>query len=415
MPTLGADMTEATLVEWLVDEGENIRRGDIIAEVETGKGIIEIEVFEDGIFERMLVRPGETVAVGTVIAIIRATEQPQEPDQADHGRESPEQKTPPADKTTGDALKKTDTPAMRTVRPLTEQAPEDKEPRPTETRLKISPRARKKARELGIDPEHIKGSGPQGVIIADDIRKEETALGSPETTWPQGRDNRGQEKIQERMRRAIAKATARSNREIPHYYLQTRIDMHRALTWLSEYNRPRPVKERILPAVLGLKAVALAARKVPDLNGFWIDSRLQPSKAIHVGVAISLRGGGLIAPAIHDVDTQGLDDLMHSLHDLITRARSGRLRGSEITDATITLTSLGDRGVETVYGIIYPPQLALVGVGKIMDQPWAENGMLTVRPVVSATLSADHRATDGHTGSLFLEALNHALQRPEKL
>jgi pyruvate dehydrogenase E2 component (dihydrolipoamide acetyltransferase) len=216
------------------------------------------------------------------------------------------------------------------------------------------------------------------------------------------------------MRRAIAAAMARSNREIPHYYLETQIDMSAALRWLTATNQTRPVQQRLLPAVLLIKAVARALKEVPELNGYWMDDRNQPQEAVHIGFAISLRQGGLVVPAILHADQKNLDELMAAMSDLIQRARAGRLRSSEITDGTITITNLGDRGVETVYGVIYPPQVALVGFGRVMERPWAENGMLGVRPVLTATLAGDHRATDGHRGAQFLEALNRWLQHPEK-
>jgi pyruvate dehydrogenase E2 component (dihydrolipoamide acetyltransferase) len=217
------------------------------------------------------------------------------------------------------------------------------------------------------------------------------------------------------MRRAIAAAMARSNREIPHYYLQTRIDMSRALKWLEAENLKRPLKQRLLLAVLLLKAVSRALIDVPELNGYWLDDHHEPQEAIHIGFAISLRQGGLIAPAIHNVDLLSLDELMEAMHDLIARTRSGGLRGSEMTDGTITVTNLGDMGVETVYGVIYPPQVALVGFGKVVELPWAESGMLGIRPVLTATLAADHRATDGRRGGQFLDALTQYLQEVEKL
>jgi pyruvate dehydrogenase E2 component (dihydrolipoamide acetyltransferase) len=217
------------------------------------------------------------------------------------------------------------------------------------------------------------------------------------------------------MRRAIAAAMARSKREIPHYYLAAPVDMRRALGWLAEENRRRPVEERLLPAAPLLKAVALALRQVPELNGFWLDGAFQPSAAVHLGVAIAIRGGGLIAPALHDADRKSVGELMAGLRDLVQRARAGTLRSSEASDPTVTVTNLGDQGVETVFGVIYPPQVALVGLGRIVDRPWAEGGLLGVRPVLTATLAADHRASDGHRGGLFLAALDRLLQEPEKL
>jgi len=217
------------------------------------------------------------------------------------------------------------------------------------------------------------------------------------------------------MRKVIAAAMARSKRDIPHYYLGTRVNMERAMAWLQAYNLQRPVTERLLYSVLLLKATALAARQIPEMNGFWVDGAFKPAEAVHVGVAISLRQGGLIAPAIHDIDKKPLDEIMVSLRDLVKRVRAGVLRSSEIADATITVTSLGEEGVETVFGVIYPPQVALVGFGKITEQVWAVDGMLGAKPTVMATLAADHRASDGHRGGLFLAVIDRILQEPEKL
>jgi pyruvate dehydrogenase E2 component (dihydrolipoamide acetyltransferase) len=217
------------------------------------------------------------------------------------------------------------------------------------------------------------------------------------------------------MRRVIAAAMARSKREIPHYYLNSTIDMQMALNWLAAENAKRPVTRRLLYSALLIRAVALAIREVPEVNGFCIDGTFKPGDGIHVGVAISLRQGGLINPAIHDVDKKTLDELMENMLDLVNRARAGHLRSSELSDGTITVTNLGDQGVESVFGVIYPPQVALVGFGKIVERPWAAGGMLGVRPTIIASLAADHRVSDGHRGGRFLIAIDRFLQEPEKL
>jgi pyruvate dehydrogenase E2 component (dihydrolipoamide acetyltransferase) len=217
------------------------------------------------------------------------------------------------------------------------------------------------------------------------------------------------------MRQAIGALMARSKREIPHYYLEHQIEMSRALSWLEERNRERGVGERLLPPALLLKAVARAAAEIPALNGFWVDGAFQPAPGVHLGVAISLRGGGLVAPAIHDADEKSLDRLMAELLDLVNRARVGRLRGTEMADPTLTVTNLGELGADLVHGVIYPPQVALVGFGAIRTVPWAADGMVGPRPAVTATLAADHRASDGHAGSRFLTQIDHHLQEPEEL
>jgi len=208
---------------------------------------------------------------------------------------------------------------------------------------------------------------------------------------------------------------ARSKREIPHYYLGADIDLSAALGWLARENERRPVTERLLPVVLLLKAVARATREVPEVNGYVVDGVFRPSEAVHLGLAISLRQGGLVAPALHDVDRRSLAELMRDVNDLVARTRSGGLRSSELADATLTVTSLGDLGVTAVYGVIYPPQAALVGFGKVAERPWVRDGRIEARPVVTATLSGDHRASDGIRGARFLAAVDRLLQAPEEL
>ncbi|MFN0092738.1 MAG: 2-oxo acid dehydrogenase subunit E2, partial [Acidimicrobiales bacterium] len=217
------------------------------------------------------------------------------------------------------------------------------------------------------------------------------------------------------LRAATAALMARSKREIPHSYLSRDVDLGAALGWMAEQNAGRPAARRLLPAALLLKAAARAARRCPRLNGFWLDDAFQPAEEVNLGVAVALRGGGLVAPALPGADGLSLDELMAALRDLVTRARAGRLRASEVSSPTITVTNLGDAGAGAVFGVISPPQVALIGFGAVRERPWAERGMLTVRPVVTATLSADHRASDGRQGAALLAALDDALQQPEGL
>ncbi|CAG36823.1 dihydrolipoamide acetyltransferase family protein [Desulfotalea psychrophila] len=392
MPSLGADMKEGRLVEWKVKLGDQVKRGDIIAEVETAKGVIEIEVFTDGVIEQILVQRGENVPVGTVLATIQGN--------GEQGRELREEALPePVFKYKACLI------AAHREEPAAEPPPAVVTA--AGKRLRISPRARKLLAELDVELSTVQGTGQGGAITGIDIERAAAAEKAAAQSVPSTPGAA--------MRQAIATAMARSNREIPHYYLASRIDMSNTLRWLEAENKKRSIKERVLPVVPLIKATALALAKVPELNGYWLDNRQQPEEAVHIGFVISLRQGGLVAPAIHHANLKSLPELMETLSDLITRTRSGHLRSSELTDATVTITNLGDLGVEVVHGVIYPPQVALVGFGKILEQPWAKDGMLGIRPILTATLAADHRATDGHRGAQFLEALNHHLQKPEEL
>lgn len=208
---------------------------------------------------------------------------------------------------------------------------------------------------------------------------------------------------------------ARSKKEIPHYYLRATIDLAGAAGWLDEANAGRPPEERLVLAALLLKATARAATLVPEMNGFYVDGAFSPRAAVHLGVAVSLRSGGVVAPAIHDADRLAVDQLMAALRDLVGRARRGVLRSSEVSDPTLTVTNLGDLGVDEVFGVIYPPQVALVGFGRVAPHPVAWEGMVGVHPCVTATLSADHRVSDGHRGGRFLSEIDRLLQDPGAL
>ncbi len=392
MPSLGADMEAATLVEWKIKPGDPVKRGDVVAEVVTEKGDIEVESWLTGTVEQLIVLPGQKVPVKTVMAIIR-TEGEAEAPPATEAVVAP----PPE---AGASL------APEKAVPVAESAPPVPQvpapAAPPHERLRISPAARKRIEAAGLDAATITGTGPNGTITISDV---EAALAAKPP----------EEGASVAMRRAIARAMSRSKREIPHYYLAETIDLTKALAWLERENAARELPQRLLTSALLIKAVALAARSVPEMNGTYADDQWTRSDAVHIGIATSLRAGGLIAPAIHDVASKSLDEVMTALRDLVNRVRSGGLRSSELSDPTITITSLGERGCESVFPIIYPPQVAIVGFGSIVERPWAENGMVGARRVIHASLAGDHRVSDGHRGALFLRAIGDLLQKPESL
>jgi pyruvate dehydrogenase E2 component (dihydrolipoyllysine-residue acetyltransferase) len=384
MPSLGADMEAGTLVEWLIKPGDPVKRGDIVAVVETQKGAIEIENFEPGTVERILVEIGTKVPVGTPLAIIKTPKEKE-------GIAPP----PPADKPP---------PAKAPAGPPPQVAADVER---VARGARISPAARRLVNQHGIDIVTIKGTGADNAILLTDVERRiaEIKVQAPRAA---GFDLGA-------MREAIAAAMARSKGEIPHYYLAHEIELSACVDWLSRRNAGRPPEERLLLGALLIKAVALAARKFPTFNGFYRNGKFEAAPTVHIGAAIAIRGGGLIAPAIHDVDRLSLDDLMMKMRELIERVRAGRIRSSEIADPTITVSSLGERGVETLYGIIYPPQVAIIGFGKAATRPWVESGTVVARPLVNATLAADHRVSDGHAGALFLAKIDRLLQEPGTL
>jgi pyruvate dehydrogenase E2 component (dihydrolipoamide acetyltransferase) len=385
-------MESATLIEWLAVPGDQIKRGDLIAVVETDKGAIEIEVFEDGVLERYLVALDSEVAVGEPLAEIRTglVEQDDLSQRADATE-------PSADQTGMTAEPVMPAPVVSTPPvPLAGQ--------------RVSPAARQLAAEHGVDISALQGSGPAGAVVYADVQ---AAVGLGQTGAVK---EAATEDPAAKMRRAIAAAMARGKREIPHYYLSTTVDVEAAMLWLAEVNAQKPPAERILAPALFIKASALALSKFGEFNGAYVDDTYSASPRINVGVAIAIRGGGLVAPAIHDTDQLSLDQLMAGLRDLTQRVRAGRYRASEFRDPTVTVTSLGDRGVESVFGIIYPPQVACIGFGKVVDRPWsmADRGIVS-RQTVTINLSADHRVSDGRRGALLLNTIAELLNNPQQL
>lgn len=374
MPALGADMETGKVVQWNVQPGQRVKPGDVVCVVETQKGAIDVEIFLDGVIGD-LAALGIEMPVGAVLAHVR-----------------------------GEGAATPPTPPPRPM-PSTSASPLPP-PARTPAHARASPAARRRAAERGLAIDGLSGSGPEGAVTLADV---ERAAAAPAPAAPRAGFDPAQ------MRQAIAAAMGRSKREIPHYYLGSTIDFTAAARWLEAYNRERPPPGRLLPAVLLLKAAARALAAVPGFNGWYQDGRFVPGEGVHLGWAIALRGGGLIAPAIHDAERLALPVLMDALRDLVARARSGGLRSSELTDATVTVTSLGERGAETVQGVIYPPQVALVGFGRIADRPWVVDGQVVARPLVNASLAADHRVSDGHQGARLLEALDAALQAPDRL
>lgn len=415
MPSLGADMEEGTLVEWTVTEGDTIAHGDVIAVIETQKGAIEIECFEAGVVSEILINEGHVVPVGTPLAMIGDPSSPELPEP------SPTE-IPPEPPTPEPAPPVPEFPDESPVEFPDEQPTETPVLRPDEgaqisggspgalaNSIRASPAARTRARELGIELSGLHGTGPDGVIVLGDVERSQPATDVKQAVDTAPKDAKAE------MRKAIAAAMVRSKQTIPHFYLSQTIDALPALDHLAKLNVDRPPSDRVLLGALLVRATALAAKACPTLNGSYIADDFQPAAEVNVGVAIALRGGGLVAPALMQADTLDLNATMAAMRDLVSRARTGRLRGREMTAGTITLSSLGDNGAEEMSGVIFPPQVALVGLGSPNVRPWVVGGTVQPRPVIQLTLSVDHRANDGRQASRFITAFETHLQTPENL
>lgn len=395
MPSLGADMEAGKLVEWLIAPGDVVSRGDIVAVVETQKGAIEIEIFENGKVHELIAELGSELPVGAPLAVVlRDGESPPEADA--EAEVVPEPQPEVRDVTAAHAPPESEVDqsgAPSSLPPVAANA--------------ASPAARIRAHELGLDLSTIKGSGPGGVIVLADVEGSGGIVSAPTPVSPASK--------MDEMRKAIASAMTRAKQTIPHFYLSETIDVQPAIDFLAERNADRPPTERLLLGALFVRATALAATKVKVMNGHYVDDAFQPAKAVNPGVAVALRGGGLVAPALMDAVSLNLDQTMAGMRDLVTRARAGRLRGSEMTEGTITISSLGETGAEAMSGVIFPPQVALVGIGAPHVRPWVVDGAVVPRTVVVLTMSADHRVSDGRQVARFITTFETLLQDPESL
>lgn len=414
-------MEAGTLVEWKVKEGDPVKHGDLVATVETDKGAIDIEIFADGTIEKLLVPVGTKVPVGTVLAtfsdhakvpaavaplptqpvVAAAVSVPPPAVAAPQSLAVKPQAAQPAPRVELPQVKAPS--AETTPDPARVEAPQVQ----PEHRLRVSPLARKMAAEKHLSLEALSGTGPQGAIVRADVERA--------VAEPQARPKPTTATTPTAMRSAIGAAVARAKKEIPHYYLTCDIDLGAALKWLQTLNAQRSVEQRIVPAALLLLAAAKAVKEVPELNGTFEQGELHASLSVNLSVAIHLRTPGLVAPAIRDAQALDVPAMMAALNDLVDRARRGGLRSSEMAGGTLSVTNLGDQGVTSVLPIIFPPQVAMVGFGRVTERPWAVDGMLTVRPVVSVTLAADHRVSDGHRGGRYLRAMERLLNNPEAM
>ncbi|NJD65228.1 MAG: 2-oxo acid dehydrogenase subunit E2 [Chloroflexi bacterium] len=410
MPQMGADMTEGTLLKWLKQVGDSVQRGDILAEIETDKATVELEAYESGTILKQLASEGDVVPVGDVIALLG------EPSEA-----APEiDRKPPAE-----------TPARRAIEPeakeravaSTSAAPAAAAETDASGRIRVSPVARRMARDAGVDITALSGSGPDGRILRRDIesaiaagtRKAPPAEpAAARSAAPAARPAAGAIEGLSKMRQAIARRMTLSKQTQPHYYLTLDIDMTAALAFREQLNASATDEQRVSINDLVVKACAIALDRHPKFNAEFSEEGLVHHERENVCIGVAL-DDGLIAPAILDCQSKSLGRIAAESKDLINRAREGRLKADELSDGTFTITNLGAFGVETLIGIINPPQAAILGVGSVMPQAVVRDGEVVVRQMMKVALSADHRVSDGAEGARFIKEIQALLEGPAAL
>jgi len=410
MPVMGADMTEGTVVKWLKAEGDEVNRGDKLAEIETDKAVVEMESFGEGLLRRIVVPEGVKVSVGELIAYLGAADD-----------EVPE--TPPAVSVAAGV-------AAEAVAPTPVGTPAVEAAVPAEVgaaasgRIKATPVARRRAAELGIDLSQVTGTGPGGRITKGDVEGFEpaaaapvpTEVGTPAPPVAAGVEvpGLGEDIPVTAMRQTIGSVTLRSKREQPHFYVTASIDMTEAMELRGKLNAALADEGvRITVNDLLLKATVESLKKFPKFNAFYDGERLAGHADINLGVAIAL-AGGLIVPAIVRSQNMSLREISAAASDLGRRVRGegGTLTQEESTGATFTVSNLGMFDVETFAAIIVPPQAGILACGRVTKTPVVKDGEVVAADVLKATISADHRVADGAEAAAFLSEVKRLLESP---
>lgn len=446
MPRLSDTMEEGTLSRWLKREGDQIRKGDVVAEIETDKASMELEAYDEGPLTRILVQEGDTVPIGTPVAIIgeeaeaapeRAPERPpeKEPAEPERAEEAPAPDEPTAGPPPDQAVETEAAPPPERAEPA---APPPVRRGPG-GRLPTSPLARRIAREHGIDINTITGSGPGGRIVRADVeeaiarrdaaraaarpaepaaRPAEPAAGRPvvhETEAPTLPEEDVEEVPINRVRRLTAQRLTRSTQEAPHFYLTSVVDAEPLLAYRAELNAALAGRgPKISVTDLLIKACAVMLREHPELNSSWAETHIRRHRRVHVGVAVAL-DDGLVVPVVHEADRKTLTEIATEAHDLAERARSGRLSLDELAGGTFTISNLGPFGIDHFTAVINPPQAAILSVGAAKPQPVVRDGEVRAGVTMALTLSIDHRVLDGATGAAFLSDLKSLLEQPLRI
>jgi pyruvate dehydrogenase E2 component (dihydrolipoamide acetyltransferase) len=410
MPKLSDTMEEGRILRWLKQEGDRVETGQALAEVETDKATVEMEAYTNGTLRKILAPQGETVKVGTLIAVIGAPDEDISAIVAEGGRQQAASAAPPPPGPPA---------AAAAPAPVAEAAPV----RPADGRrtYRASPLAVRMAAEAGVDLRGIEGSGPQGRIVKRDI---EAAMAGDQQVAPRAEAaergpiaraalvREGAPEYEEvelsPMRRTIARRLVQSKAPVPHFYLTIDAGMDRA--W-EAYRALRDEKSPITITDIVIKAVAMALRRHPEMNASFAGDRVRRYTRVHIGLAVAV-DEGLITPVIRDADLKTLEEISAESKALAEQARARRLQPHEYTGATFSISNLGMMGIEEFAAVINPPEAAILAVGAVRQAPVVENGMIRIGYRMKVTLSIDHRVADGAMGARFLQTLRRLLENP---
>ncbi len=401
MPQMGYDMQEGRVVKWLKQEGEEIARGEDVAEIETDKAVIPVPATEGGVLRKVLVDEGSTVPVGQVIAIMTAPEEELPADLAGLSVTQPSTEAPPAPAETKQSQK----PA----------------PAPSTTEVRATPLARRLASEKGVDLSKVTGTGPRGRITEKDVlaAAESQASAAPAAAAPASEAEAAPQIVElSRMRQAIARLTTRSKQEAPHFYVTSEVNMTAAMTLRGDLNaalQNGDVRVSVNDLIVKACALTLAQPRFATFNASFQGDKLEVHPHVNIGIAIDLEDRGLIIPGLLHCESKSLADIARGSRDLVERAKADKLRADEYTSTTFTVSNLGMFDVDSFIAIIYPPNSAVLALGRVKDRPIVQDGQVAVGKMMNATISTDHRVADGAGAARFLGEVKRLLEHPVQL
>lgn len=398
MPKLSDTMEEGVILKWLRKEGEKIKQGDILVEIQSDKADMELEAYDTGVVRKIFVPEGGKAPIGGLIAVIGGPDEDisavlsgapavSSPKAADHSRQ--------------------------TAPPIAPTSQTTVIAQPSDGKGKASPLARRLAKEYNVDLSGISGTGPQGRVIKRDLEAllSGKASAAPAVTRPIIPGTAEDVELSP-IRKTIAKRMAESKTTAPHFYVTVEVDMDPAMTFRDQINNVKEIKLSFTDILI--KATSEALMKHPQVNATYLGDKMRQYHYTHIGVAVAMEEG-LVTPIVRNCEQKRLDQINAELRDLVERARTRKLKPDEYLGATFTISNLGMFGVDEFAAIVNPPEGAILAVGGIVEKPVVQNGQIVIGHTMKVTLSCDHRIIDGAVAARFMQDLKKILENPASL